>query len=62
MSNMSYCRFQNTVRDLDDCKDAIEEAGDLDALLAGLSQEEHRAAEQLIGICREIVELVGEQE
>ena len=25
MSNMSYCRFHNTLGDLQDCKDAIEE-------------------------------------
>jgi hypothetical protein len=24
MSNMSYCRFQNTLYDLQDCADAIE--------------------------------------
>ena len=24
MSNMSYCRFQNTAQDLEDCIDAIE--------------------------------------
>ena len=24
MSNMSYCRFENTSRDLDDCIEAIE--------------------------------------
>lgn len=25
MSNMSYCRFQNTANDFDDCADVIEE-------------------------------------
>jgi len=25
MSNMSYCRFENTSRDLDDCIDALED-------------------------------------
>jgi len=25
MSNMSYCRFENTSRDLDDCIEAIQE-------------------------------------
>ena len=27
MANMSYCRFENTVRDMKDCLDALEEAG-----------------------------------
>ena len=31
MSNMSYCRFENTGRDLDDCIDAIEN-GEIDEL------------------------------
>lgn len=25
MSNMSYCRFQNTSKDLEDCLDALED-------------------------------------
>lgn len=25
MSNMSYCRFENTARDLEDCSNALEE-------------------------------------
>jgi hypothetical protein len=25
MSNMSYCRFQNTSRDLADCQEAMDE-------------------------------------
>jgi len=28
MSNMSYCRFQNTLRDLQDCHDALEDLRD----------------------------------
>ena len=27
MSNMSYCRFQNTVGDMEDCYEALHEAG-----------------------------------
>lgn len=51
MSNMSYCRFQNTLKDLRDCADALEEIGDN---LAELSKEEARAATELIAICQEI--------
>ena len=50
MSNMSYCRFQNTLKDLRDCADALEEIGDN---LAELSKEA-RAATELIAICQEI--------
>jgi len=45
--NMSYCRFQNTVGDLDDCFDHIDEK---------LSPDEHRARLQLIKLARKIVQ------
>ena len=43
MSNMSYCRFQNTVNDLDDCADNMSDRADL-------SDEEARARKRLIKI------------
>lgn len=55
MSNMSYVRFQNTLRDLHDCKQALEEEG-LDAL----SEEERRAALELIKVCRKVVEIADD--
>ena len=48
MGNMSYCRFQNTARDLNDI---VEHIHDED-----LSEEEKRARIRLIKMCREIVE------
>ena len=33
MPNMSYCRFENTVMDIRDCINAIEE-GDTDSLIS----------------------------
>lgn len=51
MANMSYCRFQNTLRDLMDCRDALDEiAGNL----AELSKDEARAADALIRVCQYI--------
>ena len=57
MSNMSYCRFENTARDLDDCQTALEE------LLNGsasepLSASELAAAKRLAGICIDIVSVI----
>ena len=49
--NMSYCRFQNTVTDLADCMDALEE---IDYDLTKLSADEEQAARRLIEICQEI--------
>ena len=51
MSNMSYCRFQNTLPDLIDCNEALQ---DVDDNLAELSRDEARAANELIRICQEI--------
>lgn len=46
MPNMSYCRFQNTFRDLQDCFDSIDD---------NLSEEEHEARKNLIELCQSIV-------
>jgi hypothetical protein len=47
---MSYCRFQNTLRDLRACQTAMED-GDQE-----LSPEEARARRELIKLCRVIGE------
>jgi|CXWK01.1.fsa_nt_gi hypothetical protein len=62
MGNMGYCRFRNTLSDLRDCKEALEELfekkGDDDTL----NREEEEAAKQLVATCIEIVGLVAEYE
>ncbi|KKN01352.1 hypothetical protein LCGC14_1128490 [marine sediment metagenome] len=44
MSNMSYCRFENTLADLHDCYNNINDT---------LSDSESRARDGLIILCRE---------
>ena len=51
MSNMSYCRFQNTLEDLQDCVDALDEDTDP---LARLSPEERVAAKRLLKLCKQL--------
>lgn len=46
MSNMSHCRFENTLADLKECQEHVWSTT--------LSKEEHRARQQLIQVCREI--------
>ena len=58
MSNMSYCRFQNTALDLDDCADALEEL--LNADREALSADELRAAKRLVELCFSIVTMVAD--
>lgn len=61
MSNMSYCRFQNTSKDLSDCEQALESFL-TDEPNAELSPEELRAAASLIATCVRIAELVAVHE
>ncbi len=58
MANMSYCRFQNTAMDLDDCQDALEAMTNEPE--RPLSREELAAAKRLIRTCLNIVSLVAE--
>ena len=50
MSNMSYCRFENTNNDLFDCLNALENND-------SLSESEFRKLKSLIGYCQEIIDL-----
>jgi hypothetical protein len=47
MTNMSYCRFENTLKDLKDCYENMEGI---------LSDSETRARRQLIDLCGDIVD------
>jgi len=44
---MSYCRFQNTLNDLEDCLEAL-------SYDEKLSEEEERAKKRLIKLCEDI--------
>ena len=47
MANMSYCRFQNTLQDLRDCYENMDDTD--------LSDEEKRARRTLLKLCDQIV-------
>jgi hypothetical protein len=57
MSNMSYCRFENTYSDLVDCYEALGEQE-----LDDLSETERKYAEKLIKLCEKISNNYGEDE
>jgi len=50
MANMSYCRFENTARDMADCLHAIEYGETKD-----LSSYEQDALEDFLNLAKEIV-------
>ena len=51
MPNMSYCRFENTVNDMNDCLNAIE-----DREVNDLSDYELRALKEFLELGKAIVE------
>ena len=54
MGNMSYCRFENTSKDLEDCIQALH---DFEEKCNNLSSYEVEALQDLVEQAREIVEL-----
>lgn len=50
MSNMSYCRFQNTLGDLEDCAEDFANK---------LSREEHRARKKMLDKMVDIFDELG---
>lgn len=52
MSNMGYCRFQNTVQDLGDCEEHLDD---------DLSKDEQAARRRLIRLCCDIAENYGHE-
>jgi len=53
MGNMSYCRFENTLADLRDCQEHMDDKD--------LSSEEAKARLRLIRVCSQIEGDFGEE-
>jgi len=51
MGNMSYCRFENTLNDLRDCEEALENINDE---VTEMSSYEKNALPKLIELCKSI--------
>lgn len=65
MSNMSYCRFENTLNDLRDCVQHWsddQDDPDEDGYVPKLSRSEDRARKRLLELCCEIAEVFGGME
>lgn len=61
MANMSYCRFENTYRDLQDCQTALDNYINNDENVIS-SDGERRFAKELIALCREIADYFEESD
>ena len=58
MSNMSYCRFENTFKDLQDCLEDLEYGNDF----SELSESEQKYRNKLVKICKRISDEFEEEE
>lgn len=58
MANMSYVRFENTLEDLQDCKEALDEGALNDVM--NMSGFEREAMFSLIELCQEIADEYGD--
>lgn len=54
MSNMSYCRFENTYNDLKDCYEALGEVNNLEELEKSANEYEKPYIRKLIKLCARI--------
>ncbi len=54
MTNMDYCKYRNTVRDLHDCYDSIDSEPE--------DEEEAEARKRLIKLCKKIADGYSEEE
>ena len=57
MANMSYCRFQNTVMDMHDCFNVMDEAVDLNESM-DLSDDEQRAFQDMYNLLTDMVSMM----
>lgn len=59
---MSYCRFENTYNDLQDCYDALTEAGSIKEVEEKANKYEKGYIRKLVELCKYIVEDFGDEE
>lgn len=61
MANMSYCRFRNTVEDLEDCYDNWEHPEHKGEEDVDPNEEELQARGRMLKICQRIINDYGEE-
>lgn len=62
MSNMSYCRFENTYRDLQDCYEELNNTGSVEEAKKEAGDRDRAYIDRLISLCAQIVEEFGDIE
>ena len=60
---MSYCRFENTSNDIQDCIDALEEENwDFEQMIVDASDTEAEGMRDFVRLCREVTEAFADEE
>jgi hypothetical protein len=62
MANMSYCRFENTYKDLLDCQAALQDSGGVENYTEEANEYERKYVKKLVELCKEISEEFEEEE
>ncbi|SEC46103.1 hypothetical protein SAMN04489761_3057 [Tenacibaculum sp. MAR_2009_124] len=60
MSNMSYCRFENTYHDLIDCQETLQNEG-VQSIEEDSNPREKPYIKHLIQLCKNIAEEFGDE-
>ncbi len=56
MANMSYCRFENTSNDFEDCVEALDEAGGIENYIEDASNYEKNGIKKLFELAQRFIE------
>lgn len=59
MANMSYCQFENTYKDLDQCFNTLNEKGGIEQVQQDANENEKQYVQSLVDLCKEIAEEYG---
>ncbi len=62
MANMSYCRFENTYKDLQECYNALIEAGGIEEVEETANKYERKYVRKLVQLCKDIVSDFSDEE
>ena len=59
MPSMTYCAFENTVKEIEQCKELLDEVGSIEQYENECSEYEKPHIRGLVELCRDFVEQYG---
>lgn len=59
MANMSYCRFENTSKDMQDCWNALGEVNNIQEWFENLNEYEQQGLRNLMSLSQMFVQELG---